>query len=59
MNTSQSLGVMLVIVGLAGMLLGIVETAVASLAVTLGLLVVPVAFLCFLSYHAATYLGYV
>jgi uncharacterized membrane protein YkgB len=58
MNRIQSLGVTLVIVGLAGMLLGTIEIAVASAAVTFGLLVVPVAFLFFLSYHAATYLGY-
>jgi type IV secretory pathway VirB3-like protein len=58
MNRIQFLGVTLVIVGLAGMLLGTVEIAVASPAVTFGLLVVPVAFLFFLSYHAATYLGY-
>lgn len=58
MNRIQSLGVALVVIGLTGMLLGTVEMAVASPIVTFGLLVVPVAFLFFLSYHAATYLGY-
>jgi hypothetical protein len=58
MNRTQLLGVTFVIVGVAGMLLDTVETAVASPAVTFGLLVIPVAFLFFLSYHAATYLGY-
>jgi|GEM_PF-4877577 len=58
MNRIQTLGMTLVIVGLTGMILGTVETAVASPIVTFGLLVVPVAFLFFLSYHAATYLGY-
>jgi hypothetical protein len=58
MNRTQLLGMTFVIVGVAGMLLDTVETAVASSAVTFGLLVIPVAFLFFLSYHAATYLGY-
>jgi hypothetical protein len=58
MNRIEHLGTALVIIGAAGMLLGTVETAVASPAMTFGFLVVPVAFLLFLGYHAATYLGY-
>lgn len=58
MNRVQFFGTVLVVVGAAGMLLGAAETAVASPVVTFSFLVVPVAFLFFLGYHAATYLGY-
>jgi hypothetical protein len=58
MNRVQFLGTVLVLVGAAGMLFGAVETAVASPVVTFGFLLGPVAFLFFLGYHAATYLGY-
>lgn len=58
MNRMQFFGITLAVVGAAGMLLGTVETAVASPVVTFGFLVVPVVFLCFLGYHAVTYLGY-
>jgi hypothetical protein len=58
MNRIEYLGTALVLVGATGMLLRVVDTAVASPAVTFGFLLVPVAFLCFLGYHAATYLGY-
>ncbi|MGN8213708.1 MULTISPECIES: hypothetical protein [Halococcus] len=58
MNRIQRLGAAFVIAGATGLLLRVVETDVASPIVTFGFLLVPIAFLCFLSYHAVAYLGY-
>lgn len=58
MNRLQITGGILAVVGTTGLLLQTIEIGVASPVSTFGFLMIPVAFLFFLGYHACAYLNY-